>query len=120
MPVRWSLPADHSAAGLARRHVTSELESWENIDDIALVVSELTTNAVEHGGAAIDLSLELIQTRLRLTVASVAGIGEPGVRQAADDEDGGRGLRIVSLLAEDWGWSRDGDRLAVWADFPAG
>lgn len=119
MPASWSLPADHSAARIARRHVGDELADWPNVEDIELVASELTTNAVEHGAAPIDLALELIDGHLRLTVSNADGLGHPERRLAGNEDAHGRGVTLVSLLAQDWGWSREGGRLCVWADFSA-
>lgn len=119
MPVRWTLPPDHSAASLARRHVGAELSHLENIDDIELVASELTTNAVAHGLPPVVLALESVGARVRLTVSSASRVDEPHPRHAADDESHGRGLAMIDLLALDWGWVREGDRLCVWADFSA-
>lgn len=117
MPVRWTLPDDHGAAAVARRHVASTLAHLANVGDIELVASELTTNAIRHGGPPVHLALEPIDGHVRITVSSASGSGEPRPQHAADDEDHGRGLAIVAMLAADWGWSRDGERLNVWADF---
>ena len=117
MPAHWSLPADHSAAGFARRHVGDELARWPNVDDIELVASELTSNAVQHGGSPIDLALELIGSRVRLTVSSAAGISEPALRHASTEDAHGRGLALVNALADRWGWTKSGGRVSVWADF---
>lgn len=116
MPVRWTLPDDHSAAGAARRHVGGELASWPNVDDIELAASELTTNAVLHGRPPVELALELVDSHLRLTVTSSGG-SAPELHHAANHEKHGRGLALVGMLADDWGWSVDGARLSVWADF---
>ena len=117
MPVRWSLPDDHSAARLARRHVGNELAAWPQVEDIELVASELTTNAVEHGRAPIELDLELVEGRLRVSVSNRGDDREPRLIDAADDSADGRGLTITRALADDWGWAREEDRLRVWADF---
>jgi anti-sigma regulatory factor (Ser/Thr protein kinase) len=121
MPAHWSLPADLSAAGMARRHVVGELAGWPNVDDIELVASELTSNAVQHGGSPIDIALELIGGRVRIRVSSAAGASEPAVRRASAEDSHGRGLALVSALADEWGWAIDGGRVSVWADFtPSG
>ena len=117
MPAHWSLPANHSAAGFARRHVGDELAGWPNLDDIELVASELTSNAVQHGGPPIDLALELIGSRLRLTVSSAAGISEPALRHTSAEDTHGRGLALVNALADGWDWASSGGRVSVWADF---
>lgn len=119
MPSRWSLPGDHSAARLARRHVGEALAAWAQVEEIELVASELTTNAIRHGLPPIHLAIELLDGRVRVTVSNLAGAGagEPAVQRAANDAGHGRGLSLVRALADDWGWSREGDRVRVWADF---
>lgn len=117
MPARWNLPGDHTAARLARHHVGEELAAWPQVEDIELVASELTTNAVQHGLAPIDLALDLIDGHVRVTVSNQHEAGEPTLRRPGSEDDHGRGLGLVVQLADDWGWSREGDRLRVWADF---
>jgi anti-sigma regulatory factor (Ser/Thr protein kinase) len=119
MPAHWPLPADHSAAGVARRAVSDELAHRPNVNEIALVASELTTNAVAHGLPPVHLHLEFVRDHIRVTVSNTSGRGVPAQQHAAEHDNSGRGLAIVSQLAEDWGWSEDGGRLRVWADFSA-
>ncbi len=120
MPTRWTLPEDHGAPGIARRHVGTELADWPNVDDIQLVASELTTNAIQHGGPPIHLALDLIGNRLRLGVTSTARGSTPQLRTAGDDDENGRGLAIVDELCDQWGWELEGERIRVWADFAVG
>ena len=117
-----------SAAGRARALVEEQLGSSPRVADISLVVSELVTNAVEHGEPpvmfGIDSSVDTSTdpntdpntVRIRVTVSDEGG-GEPRVRAAADHAIGGRGLALVEMLASRWQWRRDGKRLTVWAEF---
>ena len=75
-------------------------------DDVETVASELVTNAIEHGGAALDIGLELTHPgssdggssrRHRLLTA-------PRQARPAADIEGGRGLQIVEALSARWGW----------------
>jgi anti-sigma regulatory factor (Ser/Thr protein kinase) len=125
---QWTLPFDMSAAGRARALVEEQLSSSPRVADISLVVSELVTNAVEHGEPpvmfGIDSSVDTSTdpntypntVRIRVTVSDEGG-GEPRVRAAADHAIGGRGLALVEMLASRWQWRRDGKRLTVWAEF---
>ena len=125
---QWTLPFDMSAAGRARALVEEQLGSSPRVADISLVVSELVTNAVEHGEPpvmfGIDSSVDTSTdpntdpntVRIRVTVSDEGG-GEPRVRAAADHAIGGRGLALVEMLASRWQWRRDGKRLTVWAEF---
>ena len=121
---QWTLPFDMSAAGRARALVEEQLGSSPRVADISLVVSELVTNAVEHGeppvmfgiDSSVDTSTDPNTVRIRVTVSDEGG-GEPCVRAAADHAIGGRGLPLVEMLATRWQWRRDGKRLTVWAEF---
>lgn len=88
----------------ARSLVRRELSLWgaeDLIDDCVLIVSELVTNAIRYGGACA--------LRLHGDGDLVYGeIFDPGTDAplmcARDMEStGGRGLRIVDYLADDWG-----------------
>jgi serine/threonine-protein kinase RsbW len=70
-----------------------------------LVVSELVTNAVVHSGSdVIRCALRLGAGLLRIEVTDQgAGRAEPAVRKPAPDDVSGRGLLLVSTVAEAWG-----------------
>lgn len=76
------------------------------LDDALLVVSELTTNAMLHGGGITDFSVDIIQGEVRLSVTDrsddlpvVAASAESGAD--GHSRDGGRGWPIVCRLAHD-------------------
>ena len=117
MPLRWSLPADHASAGLARGLVLGELGGRAEAEDVALAASELITNAVEHGLPPIDLELDVRPHLVRVAVSNGTDGAVPHERTASSDDPGGRGLAMVGLLATRWGWDRDHGRLTVWAEF---
>ncbi|MBU6529682.1 ATP-binding protein [Streptomyces mayonensis] len=89
-----------------RRITTASLRRWgvpeAVIDNVVLVVSELVTNAIEHGGSNTALRVCLNDGELRIEVAD--GNQSPATLQdPADDDESGRGLYLVALLAELWG-----------------
>jgi anti-sigma regulatory factor (Ser/Thr protein kinase) len=109
------------AAATARRALggLGDLVSHRRLDDIALLVSELVTNSVRHGGADEDDRLELSAhrdgDRLRIEVADRGPGFDPGpALRRADDEIGGWGLILVERLADRWGVDRDDDATVVW------
>ncbi|MFD3565022.1 ATP-binding protein [Streptomyces sp. NPDC058686] len=111
------------AAHTAREFVAEALTQWtmtRRLDDIRLCASELVTNALLHGGPAgslILVRLELHTTHLLLEVHD-AGDGTPMQRNAPDTSDDGRGLFLVSAIADDWGVAaRQGPGKRVWAAF---
>ncbi|MEI6360717.1 MAG: ATP-binding protein [Actinomycetes bacterium] len=117
---RWTLAGHLPSAAQARALVRDALPAHGRLEDIELVASELVANAVEHGEGDVELALALRPPGLRLTVVSGAAAGEPQVRPASPEDEGGRGLAIVAALADRWGWDQDDGRLAVWAEFEDG
>jgi anti-sigma regulatory factor (Ser/Thr protein kinase) len=109
------------AAAAARRALGGlrDLIGRRCLDDVYLLVSELVTNGVRHGGAGEDdlLDLNVLRhgNRLRVVVTDWGpGFdGRPRPRNRAD-QTGGWGLYLVERLAERWGVQRDGGATTVW------
>ncbi|MEU9737413.1 ATP-binding protein [Streptomyces sp. NPDC048002] len=72
--------------------------------DALLVASELTTNAILHGGGVTDFSVDLVEPGLRLSVSDrserLPVVTEPGERRG-HRRFGGHGWPIVCRLARD-------------------
>lgn len=83
-------------------------------DDLALVVSELVTNAVRYGSPPVVVELEDGEQTVTVAVADSGG-GRPRARQADSDDEGGRGLLLVELLAAETGVRADPPGKTVWA-----
>ncbi|MGH3343642.1 MAG: ATP-binding protein [Carbonactinosporaceae bacterium] len=101
----------------ARRLTCWQLEAWglaHLTDRAALLVSELVTNAVVHGGGPTLLRLSFDGTlRVEVTDRSPA---PPRLRRTGPDELGGRGLQLVDGLAECWSWQPRGRGKLVWCE----
>lgn len=111
------LPAVPTSVRDARSMVRRELSLWgadDLIDDCVLVVSELVTNAVRHGGAACALRISGSGRHVYGELFD-PGAGTPAVCEAGPEATGGRGLQIVDTLADDWGvtWPPAGGKV-VW------
>ena len=79
----------------------------------ALLVSELTTNVVRHAHTHFSLCADVTPLHLRVEVAD--GTREPPVvKQPGPEDIGGRGLVLVSQLADDWGTEPIPDGKLVW------
>lgn len=103
------------AAGLARRLAQGQLDAWgvphgsEASDTAALLVAELTANAVLHAyvsGRGFELGLLLREDGvLRIEVTDTrADRPLPVVAQVApEDAESGRGLLLIQTLADHWG-----------------
>ncbi|ARF58543.1 ATP-binding protein [Streptomyces gilvosporeus] len=127
------------AVGEARHFTRRTLQGWRMCprvaDDATTVVSELVTNALRHGVAdartedgdrlmALDIlcGAWLALTRQDgsvLCAVSDSGTSAPAMQPHDELAESGRGLHIVELLSDTWGWTPP-DRLGktVWATVP--
>jgi anti-sigma regulatory factor (Ser/Thr protein kinase) len=84
-------------------------------EHVLVMVSELVTNSVLHGGAGqedlIELSLAWSPERLRIEVLD-RGPGF-GASLADPDREGGWGLQLVERLSDRWGVTRT-EATIVW------
>jgi anti-sigma regulatory factor (Ser/Thr protein kinase) len=98
------VPLDRSAPAAARRAVVAVLEGWgfrnaDWLDAAAVVVSELVTNAVRHGGGCISLQLEAHGSRVIVSVADGSSVVP---RRRDPDGIGGRGIALIEALSAGW------------------
>ncbi|NEC65935.1 ATP-binding protein [Streptomyces sp. SID9727] len=100
----------------ARRMTTSQLRLWrvpESLTaDVVVIVSELVTNAIQHGCGDIKLRVQCSVDRL-LGEVSDQNSAPARMRPVHDEDTRGRGLHMVDQLAMQWGVSDDG--LTTWA-----
>jgi anti-sigma regulatory factor (Ser/Thr protein kinase) len=90
----------------------------ERIPDLRLVISEVITNAVRHGGEG-DMVIAVTPKRGYLCV-QVTDTGDgfaPRPRAYEPDEDGGFGLFLVERLTRRWGLTREDRKTRVWFEF---
>ncbi|MEU9102574.1 ATP-binding protein [Streptomyces sp. NPDC048361] len=111
-----ALPARFEAVGGARKFTRSTLTQWdlaECFDDVALVVSELVTNALRHALPAdtpreteVPVRLHLMRWTSRLVCAVRDPSDDSPVERERDDfgAESGRGLFLVESFADSWGW----------------
>jgi anti-sigma regulatory factor (Ser/Thr protein kinase) len=88
-------------------------------EDVDLVLTELISNAVRHGGGLREAQLANTGDHLRM-VAADNDPRRPAVRPLRTDRPNGRGMRLVEAIADSWGVYRHhaeaGKR--VWVDLP--
>src|SRR3712207_4673484 len=95
-----------SAPSVARRLVRDQAEGVvprHRLADLCLVVSELVTNALNHGSGAIRLELTRDGDRLYGEVTDDGPGFEVDLRDRGLEEIGGRGLLVVSGVSDRWG-----------------
>lgn len=111
--VELTLPAEPRAAAVARSHVRDLPVDGETLEVVALLVTELVTNAVRHGrvadGSRITLHLGMVEDDLvRVDVVNEGPVFEPKPRPRDLCTEGGMGLHLVDRLAERWGVEGNG------------
>jgi anti-sigma regulatory factor (Ser/Thr protein kinase) len=115
---RQRFDADSGAPRAARQWVRGLVEDAvpaHALDDVLVMVSELATNAVRHGGGGFDVVVATTdEGELRIEVLDAS----PAIPQAQWVPAGatsGRGLAIVDALSESWGVTAlEGGGKAVW------
>ena len=119
--MRVPLGDDLRAPGQARRAVREVLLSWRLpglVDAAVLVVSELVTNALRHGRPPVHLVLHRHRRSVRLDVHDTQPALPREKGAVAADAESGRGLHIVSSLADEVGCeSLAGDGKVVHVSF---
>ncbi|WP_156758146.1 sensor histidine kinase [Actinokineospora pegani] len=91
-------PARALAAGLAEDLGLDP----ERVGDVALVVTELLTNGVQHGGGVATLRVWSDAEGVTCEVSDTGVLSDPlaGLRPAPADQPNGRGLLLVHTLAD--------------------
>ena len=85
------------------------------LEQLDLVVSEIVSNAVRHGGSGqVELHVEVQPREVRVGVSDAAA-GRPVVREAGPDEEHGRGVLLVQELSSAWGVLAEPPGKQVWA-----
>jgi anti-sigma regulatory factor (Ser/Thr protein kinase) len=112
------------APARARTLTRAVLQNWgvtsnDAVTGAALVISELVTNAVKHcpDDASATMCLDLTDGRLRLSVIDCS-TALPALREP--DDSGGRGLLLISQLADHWGAEPHPGGKRVYAELVAG
>ena len=120
--VEVGVALDARAPGAARSFVVECLERRvvaSALDSAQLVVSELVTNSLQHGGAPMDevvVSVELMPDWFRVGVQDSGSAAVIAAQPPNLDTGGGFGLNLVQMLSERWGVERlAGGGTQVWA-----
>ena len=141
---RVFLDGDLGDVAVARHSIGGWLRGWgldRLVQDVELVASELTTNAILHAGGVIDVVVERRGEGVRVVVRDERPDvvpTAPGPPLAISDADGaeddlerlarslfertttGRGLLLVEAFSDAWGVHVDPDVKEVWAEVGTG
>jgi len=115
--VQRTFPPSTGSPRAARRFVTeacAAAESERVVEDLAIVASELATNAILHARSPFTVTLSWNRDRVRVAVRD--GSAVPPMRRTPSLETSGRGLVLVSALADRWGTHPVGEGKVVWAE----
>ncbi|MGW7378959.1 SpoIIE family protein phosphatase [Streptomyces sp. NPDC054794] len=120
---QWDLPGDPAIVSRSRAAVVEQLVAWglhEEAFTTELVASELVTNAIRH--ATGPVRLRLLRDRALICEVFDGSNTSPRLRRARSEDEGGRGLFLVSQLTERWGTRYTPDGKIIWAEqrLPAG
>jgi Histidine kinase-like ATPase domain len=117
--LRASFAVQRGAPGFARRMVVRTLRRHGHrgalVDDVALVVSELATNAVRHAATPFSLVLEVRGATVRVAVHDHTPLRTDTPHWYLIPQPL-HGLGIVAAIASRWGVEARHDGKVVWAD----
>jgi anti-sigma regulatory factor (Ser/Thr protein kinase) len=120
---KLSVPAEPLSLGIVRRAVQGLEESCgeEVATRLAVIYSELVTNAIRHSGIRptdrVEVIIEVSPERIHGSVVDAGHGFDPAHIPDRPPEQGGFGLRIVEGMASRWGVNRNGaGRTQVWFD----
>jgi anti-sigma regulatory factor (Ser/Thr protein kinase) len=103
-----ALPSAVPCARLHAKHIFREWGLAHVADDAELIVSELMTNALNAAKSPPEchpITLRLLASREYLVIQVWDALtAAPAPRPHAIDSETGRGLEIVSLLCDRWGY----------------
>jgi anti-sigma regulatory factor (Ser/Thr protein kinase) len=109
------------AVAEARERVMALAEPFVDngrMPDLRLVISEVITNAVRHGGEGeLLVAVTPKQEFLCVQVTDTGDGFAPRPRAYAPDEDGGFGLFLIERLTRRWGITREDSNTRVWFEF---
>jgi anti-sigma regulatory factor (Ser/Thr protein kinase) len=115
--VKRTFPGSPDQVARVREFVRLVLGPLPVVDEAVLLASELATNAVIHTasgqGGAFDVAVSRYPSAVHVEVHDAGSHQAPMPRPWDHLTEEGRGLGLVSLIAERWGHSEDTDGRSV-------
>jgi anti-sigma regulatory factor (Ser/Thr protein kinase) len=112
------LPPEPSSASRARTLAREQLGPAYPVDTlntVALLVTELVTNAILHARTPLHLTLDSCDGHVRICVEDESQ-QQPAPQRYESDAVTGRGLALVEQLASSWGVDPTPSGKAVWCE----
>jgi anti-sigma regulatory factor (Ser/Thr protein kinase) len=114
----YEIAAGPTAAQTARAAVDAACGGLAQpaIEKLRLLVSELVTNSVRHGGAGADpilLRLAVSQGSVRVAVTDHGRGFAPRRDKPTTEAESGYGLYLLDQIADRWGTTDDG-AMTIW------
>ena len=124
---RWQLPSVHDAsrvrmdlrARLAHPSLTSS-STEDAREGLLLAFEELASNALRHGGGAVEAVIVATRQGWLLTLSDESPDRPPVPAVDRDPALGGMGLPMVAQLSVYYGYAVDAARKTVWAQLTSG
>jgi two-component sensor histidine kinase len=113
----YKIEAQPEGPAQARRIIAEELSSMlspAELDDLKLMVSELVTNGIVHGGQGDDVPVMLDLCINGIIRCAVLDEGPGFAARGREDTRRGWGLRLVEQLSDRWGMECSPRRTEVW------
>ncbi|QNN51978.1 ATP-binding protein [Nocardioides mesophilus] len=107
------LPSSVSEARRLFRDLLRGAVVEELVDNVAVVVSELVTNAMLHAGTPIVVVGRIVGDRVRVEIAD-GSQHLPMPRRYAPTAGTGRGLMLIEQLVDSWGVEHHATGKTVW------
>lgn len=102
--------------------LTDEGVAGSVIEDAALVLSELLSNALRHArplvSGLVRVTWQVRKDCVEIAVSDGGSATEPGLRRPRPEKSGGHGLEIVERLSRNWGVAHENGATTVWAKLP--
>ena len=114
--------AERDSPGRARHLVVAALREWGHdetlVENAALVLSELATNAVVHAGSPFSVAVRVEDSTLRVAVQDASPLAAGVSEERGLIPRTGHGLGLIDELSTRWGVESTPDGKVVWAELP--
>ncbi|MER5969161.1 ATP-binding protein [Streptomyces sp. NPDC002055] len=112
--------SDIAAVPAARRRVVSIVRSWrlpltqDIVETVELLAGEVIANSVVHVREGCQVTVNWDGARLRVEVDDPGRSHIPLPVSSDLEAESGRGLQLVAMLAQAWGWRSTLNGNSVW------